>query len=124
MRAIAETGRMPSNKGFAELAGLDGLFALNVDDRKLAMNAAGLAAIVNLPNLGWLAYDATDDAMPHIAAMSKLRFLMCQDTIAGDDGFVALARLPRLRTLKITGPKVTSACVSAFAPHVDTQFTD
>jgi len=258
-----------TNKGFAELGELDGLYALNVDDRKLAINAAGLAAIVNLPNLGWLAYDATDDAMPHIAAMPKLRFLMCQDTIAGDDGFVALsqsrsieyiwgrrchnlqargfialakmpslralsvscknvddralstlplfpaleelmpmdvpdngyrhvgkcqnlqslvlmycrdtsdaatehivalsslrkyfasytqitdrtlellsqinsleeitiygcpsltnagvvalARLPRLRTLKITGPKVTSACASAFPPHVDTQFRD
>ena len=30
--------------------------------------------------------------MPYIAAMKKLRFLMCQDTVAGDDGFVALSR--------------------------------
>jgi F-box/leucine-rich repeat protein 14 len=30
--------------------------------------------------------------MPYIAAMAKLRFLMCQDTAARDDGFVALSR--------------------------------
>jgi hypothetical protein len=30
--------------------------------------------------------------MPYIAAMPRLRFLMCQDTVAGDDGFVALSR--------------------------------
>lgn len=81
-----------TNRGFAGLAGLDGLFALNVDDSKLTITAAGLPSIANLPNLGWLAFDAKDDAMPYIAAMPKLRFLMCQDTEAGDDGFVALSR--------------------------------
>jgi hypothetical protein len=30
--------------------------------------------------------------MPHIAALPHLRFLMCQDTVAGNDGFVALSR--------------------------------
>jgi hypothetical protein len=30
--------------------------------------------------------------MPVIAAMPRLRFLMCQDTVAGDDGFAALSR--------------------------------
>jgi Leucine-rich repeat (LRR) protein len=80
------------NTGLAKLAGLEGLFALNVDDRKLAVSAAGLAPIVTLPNLGWLAFDAKDDAMPYIASMPKLRFLMCQDTVAEDDGFVALSR--------------------------------
>ena len=30
--------------------------------------------------------------MPHIAAMPRLRFLGAQDTLAGDDGFVALSR--------------------------------
>jgi hypothetical protein len=30
--------------------------------------------------------------MPYIAAMPRLRFLMCQDTSAGDDGFAALSR--------------------------------
>jgi hypothetical protein len=30
--------------------------------------------------------------MPHIAAMPRLRFLGAQDTVAGDDGFVALSQ--------------------------------
>jgi hypothetical protein len=81
-----------NNTGLANLAGLDGLFALNVDDSKLSVTGPGLAPIVNLPNLGWLAFDAKNDAMAYIAAMPKLRFLMCQDTMAGDEGFVALSR--------------------------------
>jgi len=78
--------------GLAGLEGLDGLFALNLDDRKLAITAAGLPPIAKLPHLGWLAFDAKDDAMPHFAAMPKLQFLLCQDTEAGDDGFAALSR--------------------------------
>ena len=78
--------------GLAELARLEGLFALNLDASELVITAAGLAPLVNLPNLGWLAFDATDEAMSYIAAMPRLRFLGCQDTVAGDDGFVALSR--------------------------------
>jgi hypothetical protein len=81
-----------TDQGLASLAGLDGLFGLNVDDSHLAITAAGLAPLVSLPHLGFLAFDATDEAMAHIAAMPHLRFLMCQDTNAGDDGFVALSR--------------------------------
>ena len=81
-----------TDKGLANLVGLDGLFALNLDASQLAITAAGLERLVDLPNLGWLAFDATDDAMPYIAAMPRLRFLGCQDTVAGDDGFVALSR--------------------------------
>jgi hypothetical protein len=65
---------------------------LNVDDSRLDISAHGLAPLVALPHLGFLAFDATDDAMPYIAAMPRLKFLMCQDTNAGDDGFVALSR--------------------------------
>jgi hypothetical protein len=81
-----------TNAGLAQLAGLDGLFALNVDDSRLAITGAGLAPLVDLPHLGWLAFDAKDESMPYIAALPHLRFLMCQDTTAGDDGFVALSR--------------------------------
>ena len=66
--------------------------ALNLDARELAITAAGMAALVPLSRLGWLAADAKDDWMPHIAAMRRLRFLGVQDTVAGDDGFKALAR--------------------------------
>jgi len=81
-----------TDRGMAELAGLDGLFALNLDASGLNISAAGLAPLVKLPHLGWLACDATDDHMPHIAEMPSLRFLGCQDTVAGDDGFSALSR--------------------------------
>ena len=81
-----------TDKGIAQLVGLDGLFALNVDSDQLAITGAGLAPLVNLPNLGWLAFDAKDESMPYIAALPHLRFLMCQDTTAGDEGFVGLSR--------------------------------
>ena len=81
-----------TDRGLAQLRGLDGLFGLNVDDSALATTAAGVAALVDLPRLGWLAVDAKDDWMPNIAAMPRLRFLSVQDTAAGDDGFVALGR--------------------------------
>jgi len=81
-----------TDRGMAKLVGLDGLFALNIDGNQLAITGAGLAPLVNLPQLGWLAFDAKDESMPYIAALPKLRFLMCQDTVAGDDGFVALSR--------------------------------
>lgn len=80
-----------TDRGMRHFEGLDGLFGLNIDDSSLLLTAAGLAALVTLPNLGFLAFDATDEAMPYIAAMPRLRFLMCQDTIAGDDGFTALS---------------------------------
>ena len=88
-----------TDRGLATLVGLDGLFGLNVDDSHLAVSAAGLAPLVALPRLGFLAFDASDEAMPHIAAMPSLRFLMCQDTNAGDEGFVALSRSRSLEYL-------------------------
>jgi hypothetical protein len=81
-----------TDRGMSQLGGLSGLFALNLDASELGITAAGLAPLVGLPNLGWLSFDATDDAMPYFARMPRLRFLGCQDTVAGDDGFVALGR--------------------------------
>ena len=81
-----------TNSGLSQLVGLDGLFGLNVDSSELAITGAALAPLVDLPHLGWLAFDAKDESMPYIAALPHLRFLMCQDTAAGDDGFVALSR--------------------------------
>jgi hypothetical protein len=81
-----------TDRGLARLRGLDGLFALNIDAGQLAITAAGIAALVDLPRLGWLAADAKDDWMPAIGAMPRLRFLGAQDTTAGDDGFAALGR--------------------------------
>jgi Leucine Rich repeat len=81
-----------TNRGMRGLKGLDGLFGLNIDASELAVTGEGLEPLVSLANFGWLAFDARDDAMPHIARMPKLRFLGCQDTVASDDGFVALSR--------------------------------
>jgi hypothetical protein len=81
-----------TDRGMQHLRGLDGLFGLNVDDAALNITAGAMVPLIELANLGWLAADAKDDWMPHIAAMPKLRFLGVQDTTAGDDGFVALSR--------------------------------
>ena len=81
-----------TNAGLAHLAMLDGLFGLNLDSDQLAVTGAGLAPLARLPHLEWLGFDAKDESMPYIAALPHLRFLMCQDTSAGDDGFVALSR--------------------------------
>jgi hypothetical protein len=127
-----------TDKGMAQLVGLDGLFALNVDDEHLAITGAALAPLVNLPHLGWLAFDAKNESMPYIAALPRLRFLMCQDTAADDDGFVALSRsrsieyiwgrrcynlqrrgftaladMPALRSLSVSCKNVDDAGVSA-----------
>jgi hypothetical protein len=81
-----------TDDGMRHLAHLEGLFALNLDNDRLNVTGASLVHLTDLPHFGWLAFDATDDSMPFIAALPRLRFLMCQDTTAGDDGFVALGR--------------------------------
>ena len=93
-----------TNQGLAELAGLEGLSALNLfggtgegpfDATRSAITHAGLRYLADLPNLAWLGCNAnlcTDEAMRGISAMPRLRFLMCQDAVAGDRGFTALSR--------------------------------
>lgn len=88
-----------TDEGFEALRDLDGLFALNLDNDRLAITGRALAPLVHLPHLEWLAFDAKDDAMPYIAALPRLRFLMCQDTEASDEGFVALSRSRTLEHL-------------------------
>lgn len=80
-----------TDAGLASLVGLDGLFGLNIEDERLQTTPAGLAPLARLPQLGMLGVDAVDASMPFIAALPALRFLMCQDTSAGDDGWVALS---------------------------------
>jgi hypothetical protein len=81
-----------TDRGMAQFKDLAGLFALNLDASELRITAEGLAPLVELPNLGWLAIDATDASMPYVARMPRLRFLGCQDTVATDDGFMALSQ--------------------------------
>jgi hypothetical protein len=81
-----------TDRGLRHLRGLDGLVALDLDDARLALTAGCLEPLRDLPHLVRLAVDARDDWMPGIAALPRLRFLAIQDTTAGDDGWVALAR--------------------------------
>jgi hypothetical protein len=126
------------DRGMRHMRGLDGLFGLNLADAGLALTAAALEPLSALPQLGWLAVDAKDDWMPHLARMPVLRFLGAQDTTAGDDGFVALsqsrsieylwgrrchnlgtrgftalARMPALRGLAVSCRNVDDAGVAA-----------
>lgn len=126
-----------TDRGLAALRGLDGLFALNIDARELPLTERGIASLVSLPRLGWLAADANDDSMPHIARMPRLQFLGAQDTTAtdagfealgrshsieyiwgrrchglGDAGFTALSRMPALRSLSVSCKNVSDAGVS------------
>lgn len=92
-----------TDRGLANLEGLDGLFALNLfggvgpgvfDATASRITAAGLTHIAALPNLAWLGCCATlctNEAMQRISLMHRLQFLMCQDAVAGDKGFSALA---------------------------------
>jgi hypothetical protein len=81
-----------TDRGMESLVGLEGLFALNLDDSRLSITAAGLQSLAALPHLEWFGFDVNDDIMPHIAALPRLRMLMCQDTSTGDTGFTALSR--------------------------------
>lgn len=80
-----------TGRGMEGLRGLDGLFGLNIESR-IPLPPAALLPLADLPHLGWLAFDATDETMGPIAALPRLRNLMCQDTSASDAGFKALSR--------------------------------
>lgn len=130
-----------TDRGMAQVAKLEGLYGLNIDASELAIGPAGLREIAAMPNLGWLACDAADESMPIIASMPRLRFLGCQDTTAGDDGFsalsksqsieniwgrrchnlrtrgfTALSRMPALRALSVSCLNVEDAGVATL-PH-------
>ncbi|MGB6483280.1 MAG: sigma-70 family RNA polymerase sigma factor [Candidatus Acidiferrales bacterium] len=93
-----------TDAGLAHLGKLDGLSALNLfattghapfDDTNSQVTFAGLSALIELANLRWLGCCArlcSDKAMQCFASMPNLRFLMCQDAVSGDNGFIALSR--------------------------------
>ena len=106
-----------TDRGMVSLTGLEGLFALNLDDSRLGITAAGLKPLAALPNLSWLGFDATDETMVPIAALPRLRMLMCQDTRAGDAGFTALSRS---RTLEyVWGRRCHNLAGKGFAAMAD-----
>jgi hypothetical protein len=88
-----------TDDGIAGLEGLDGLFALSLDDESLTVSARGVASLATLERLSWLSIDATDDTMPALAELPHLRHLGCQDTTAGDAGFAALSKSASLESI-------------------------
>jgi RNA polymerase sigma factor (sigma-70 family) len=92
-----------TNRGIAALAALHGLEALTLfggskpgpfDDRASAVTAVGLRPLESLPSLARFGCGARlcdNEAMHIVGRMPAVRWLMCQDAVAGDDGFVALS---------------------------------
>ena len=84
-----------TNKGLASLAGLAGVFELDLFWHVTGITSDGFGHLVNLPNLGSLGADgelSDNVAMRHIAAMPRLRRLRAQGTVATDEGFEALSQ--------------------------------
>jgi hypothetical protein len=84
-----------TDEGLARLAGLGGVFSLDLFWHVTGITSDGFAHLVELPNLGSFAADGAlsdDTAMRHIAAMPALRALRAQEAVATDDGFEALSR--------------------------------
>jgi hypothetical protein len=84
-----------TDRGFAGLAGLEGVADLDLFWHVSGLTSQGFAALRGLPNLLSFAADgrlSDDDAMRHIAAIPRLRQLRAQESVATDEGFEALSR--------------------------------
>src|SRR5262249_8422771 len=84
-----------TNAGLAGVAGLEGVFDLDLFWHVTGISPDGFAHLVHLPNLEVLGCDgelSSDQAMAHIAEIPRLRRLRAQESAATEDGFVALAR--------------------------------
>jgi len=88
-----------TNAGLAALAGLDGVFDLDLFWHVKHITTDGFGCLRQLPNLRVLGCDGAlsdDVALGHIAAMPRLKRLRIQESVATDDGFVALGKSPTL----------------------------
>jgi hypothetical protein len=83
-----------TQKGLANLRGLDGVFGLSFFWHTSHLRGEDLQPLSALSNLGYLGCQGElcdDNAMRHIAAMPTLRMLMGQGTVATDEGFRSLS---------------------------------
>jgi hypothetical protein len=84
-----------TNIGLASLAGLDGVFSLDLFWHVTGITSDGFEVLPHLPHLASLGCDgelSDDQAMRHIASIPRLRKLRAQGSVATDDGFIALSR--------------------------------
>jgi hypothetical protein len=84
-----------SDAGLAGLAGLAGIYELDLFWHVTGITSAGFAHLTALPNLASLGCDgklSDDEAMRHLAALPSLQRLRAQESVATDDGFVALSQ--------------------------------
>jgi hypothetical protein len=91
-----------TDRGLAQLQGLDGLFGLGFFWHSPAFTSAGLAHLAALPHLGSLSCgDAhcDDEALHHIGSLPHLRMLLAQGATASDKGFEALSHSQTLEYL-------------------------
>lgn len=88
-----------TNAGLAALAGLDGVVDLDLFWHVKRITTDGFIHLAQLPNLMVFGCDgelSDDTALGHIAALPRLERLRIQESVATDDGFVALAQSPTL----------------------------
>jgi hypothetical protein len=91
-----------SNIGLAGLAGLEGVFELDLFWHVSGITTDGFAHLIHLPNLGSLGCDgklSDDTAMRYIASMPRLRRLRAQESIATDEGFIALSQSKTIESI-------------------------
>jgi hypothetical protein len=131
-----------TNAGLASLAGLEGVFDLDLFWHVTGITSAGFAHLAGLPNIASLGADgrlSDDEALRHIAAMPRLRRLRAQESTAtdagfeelsrsktlesfwgrecpnfGNRGFIAFSKMPSLRGLGVGLKNVDDASLSAF----------
>jgi hypothetical protein len=100
-----------TNIGLASLAGLDGVFSLDLFWHVTGITSDGFEVLAHLPHLASLGCDgelSDDQAMRHIASIPRLRKLRAQGSVATDDGFIALSRSASLeRFWGREAPKLT-----------------
>jgi hypothetical protein len=84
-----------TNAGLAALRGLEGVFVLGLFWHVHRITTDGYVHLIGLPNLIEFSCDgklSDDKALKHIAMMPRLKRLQIQESVATEDGFVALGK--------------------------------
>jgi hypothetical protein len=140
------SARALTDEALAAIGSLEGVVALDLhmsafgSPHYTARGVEHLRRMASLEELNFHGALATDDVLVAIAAIPRLRWLHCQDPVAGDEGFIALgkctsleniasrvcrrmtdrgfaaiARLPHLRSLALGGPRISDAAMAHLA---------